>query len=279
MKKIILMTCVLSFAAMPSLYAQSKKQIIASQQQKIEQQQQQIDSLNRVNGYLQGNLDQLSNQFNRLDSVNTKLTFQNQEFQHQIDSLNFETAKLTQALQAKEQENKLLQEEKVKQQKAAAAQKQAQEKAKQVNLEEYRKQCVNSENRLEEVFYKENSPIAYNSEEANYVIDRFQQTKTALLETYEKQCNAGKVSSLNQVKWHIEQTMGAIPNPKGSGITGPYKHQYTFMVECPNGRSYQAYEFCFITEIGYQLLSDIRTFVSYCSCSANLQDLLPRKRN
>ena len=269
MKKIILMTCVLSFAAMPSLYAQSKKQIIANQQQKIEQQQQQIDSLNRANGYLQGTLDQLSNQFNRLDSVNTKLTFQNQEFQHRIDSLNSVSANLRQELKTKEQENERLREEKAKQQKAAAAQKQArekakqaQEKAKQDDLEAYRALCAGSEKKLKDLFNKD-----------TYKIDRFPQTKTALLDTYEEKCNAGEVSSLDQVKWSFQKNAGPIGHSRAMAEYENWRHQYTFILQCPNGRSFTAYQFCFLTVYMNTQNNFKRVFSSYTPCSESGENL------
>ena len=262
-KKIISMICLAGVLSTTSVYAQSKKEIIATQQTQIQQQQAQIDSLRVANAYLQGYQDQLMGQVGQLNLDNARLSQQNLQFQHQIDSLNLVQTVLRQTIEQQEQTIQKqqaradkLQQEQNRQRKAQAQQKRAQQQKEeqevQQMLADYRKGCANSESRLKDVFNKD-----------PYHTGRFSQTKTALLTTYNEQCQSGQAVSLNQVKWEISIHEGYID--KSPKMWYWHQHQYTFLVECPSGLSYQAYQFCFQTH--EDLLNDRkRVFSGFVPC-------------
>ena len=258
------MMCLIGFLSTTAAYAQSKKEIIAKQQTQIQQQQTQIDSLRIANAYLQGYQDQLTGQVVRLDSANAQLSRQNLQFQHQIDSLNLMQTVLrqtieqqAQALEEQQSRADKLQQEQNRQKKAQAQQKKAQqqqeEQAFQQMLANYRKGCANSEQKLKDFFDKD-----------KYHTNRFSQTKTALLTTYEQQCQSGPAFSLDQVKWESNMHDGFIS--KHPVYWEWHKHQYTFLVECPNGRYYQAYQFCFETYLDKLAAGDPRVFSGFVPC-------------
>ena len=243
MKKIVSVISVLGLVASMPLYAQSKKEIIAAQQNQIQAQQQQLDSLRAANAYLQGYQDQLQQQVSRLDSLYGQLNNRYLQLQHQNDSLS----NVAQNLQTQiEQQMAQLQKQKKEQAKQEAAAKKQQEQKKQQKQEtqkdfddmlaKYRAGCAQSEAKLQQ-FFKEDK----------HGVNQFSQTKTALLEAYENKCEAGKVSSLNEVKWEVQKTEGKQPIRVDIGFL--FENQYSFLIQCPNGRSYNAYDICFQTSI------------------------------
>lgn len=255
MKKIISIACVVGLLGSTSLYAQSKKEIIANQQNQIQAQQHQLDSLRIANAYLQGYQAQLAKQASRSDSLNCQLQNRCLQLQHQTDSLSM----VVQNLQAQvEQQSTQLREQKKEQEKqaaakkeqAAATQKQQEQQAFEDMLAEYHNRCQ-PESALRSVFRN-----AYN-------VDRFAETKTALLDTYDAKCQAGKAPSIDKVKWQVRKNEGLISDRYNAFLEW-HKHQYAFIVECPNGRAYLAYQFCFETH--YEIADKTRLFSGFVPC-------------
>ena len=243
MNKIISMVCVIGFLGTMPVCAQSKKEVIANQQQQIQAQQRQLDSLRVANAYLQGYQDNLQKQVSRLDSLYGQLNNRYLQLQHQNDSLS----NVAQNLQTQiEQQMAQLQKQKKEQAKQEAAAKKQQEQKKQQKqktqkdfddmLAKYRAGCAQSEAKLQR-FFKEDK----------HGVNQFSQTQTALLEAYENKCEAGKVSSLNEVKWEVQKTEGKQPIRVDNGFL--FENQYSFLIQCPNGRFYNAYDICFQTSL------------------------------
>lgn len=250
MRKIIGILCFIGVLGTTSVYAQSKKEIIAAQQnqiqvqqQQMQQQQHQLDSLRVANAYLQGYQDNLQKQVSRLDSLYGQLNNRYLQLQHQNDSLS----NVAQNLQTQiEQQMAQLQKQKKEQakQEAAAKKQQAQKKQQEQQAQQefeamlaaYRAGCAQSEAKLQR-FFKEDK----------HGVNQFSQTKTALLEAYENKCEAGKVYSLNEVKWEVQKTEGKQPIRVDNGFL--FENQYSFLIQCPNGRFYNAYDICFQTSL------------------------------
>lgn len=243
MNRIIGMMCVVSLLGSMPVRAQSKREIIANQQQQIQAQQHQLDSLRVANAYLQGYQDQLQTQVSRLDSLNGQWQSRCSFLQHQNDSLNI----VMQNLQAQvvQQAAQLQQQKKEQQKQAAAAKKQQAQKKQQEEqaqkdfddmLAKYRAGCAQSEAKLQR-FFKEDK----------HGVNQFSQTKTALLEAYENKCAAGKVNSVDEVKWEVQKTEGKQPIRVDNGFL--FENQYSFLIQCPNGRFYNAYDICFQTSL------------------------------
>ena len=235
--------CVLGLLGTMPVYAQSKKEIIANQQNQIQAQQEQLraqqhqlDSLRVANAYLQGYQNQLQTQVNRLDSINGQMQNRCWQLQHQKDSLDMVTQNLR--AQVEQQAAQLQKQTAAAKKRATTEQKQAQQNQKEFEamMAAYRAGCAQSEAKLKKFF-----------DEDKHGVNQFSQTRTALLEAYENKCKAGTVSSVDEVKWEVQKTEGQ--SYAKAGIRYLFENKYAFLVQCPNGRSYAAYDICFQTSV------------------------------
>jgi len=285
MRKIISLLCIFGLAGVSVSYAQSKKEIIATQQAQLQAQQaqlqaqqaqlqaqqHQLDSLRVANAYLQGYQNQLQTQVNRLDSINGQMQNRCWQLQHQKDSLDMVTQNLQS--QVERQASQLQKQTAAANKRAVAEQKQAQQNKKdfEAMMATYRAGCAQSEAKLKKFF-----------DEDKHGVNQFLQTKTALLEAYENKCEAGKVSSVDEVKWEVQKTEGQ--SYAKAGIHYLFENKYAFLVQCPNGRSYAAYDICFQTSVrgmDYDIVSSPRNSLrahapvqAYVPCQEQAQRLM-----
>ena len=115
-----------------------------------------------------------------------------------------------------------------------------------------------------------------------YGIKKYAETSTALIDTYEGRCinskidkNQTKASTTDAINWEVEKTKSEVSpdvvKGGGSKIYRTYVHTYSFGIECPDGRVYEAIQICFMTaeQIRYVYTPEDgkEKFVEYIDCN------------